>query len=158
MSQPLAQSADKKEIIKRLAHLGFTDESHRKLLDEAGEARDRLSWNERNLTNHSQADPKVRKPYKWDEISETAKHQGILELAHGSGQDTRRFYDEGRYITTAAEENWVARWYLWHAFRYRDNRDPRGKAMANEKARVQGNSPPQQGGAAYWDPVHNAYR
>ncbi|CAN9132475.1 unnamed protein product [Alternaria sp. RS040] len=24
----------------------------------------------------------------------------------------------GRYWTQVNEENWVARWYLWHSFRY----------------------------------------
>lgn len=54
----------------------------------------------------------------------------------------------GRYMTNVNEENWVARWYLWHSFRYRfvktifikeplltirdsDNRDNRTRGTAN---------------------------
>jgi hypothetical protein len=61
----------------------------------------------------------TRTPYKWDEISETAKHREILTLANTAGPDTRYYYDLGRYTTSVNEENWVARWYLWHSFRYR---------------------------------------
>lgn len=87
-------------------------------------------------------------PYKWDEISETAKHYEILTVVNNAGQQTRPYYVMGRYVTNVNEENWVARWYLWHSFRYRsvvpfrfrgnsltgssrDNRDNRTRGTAN---------------------------
>ena len=61
----------------------------------------------------------MRAPYKWDEISETAKHWEILTVVNNAGPHTRPYYNLGRYMTNVNEENWVARWYLWHSFRYR---------------------------------------
>jgi hypothetical protein len=58
-------------------------------------------------------------PYKWDELSETAKHREILTIVHNATTHTRPYYAMGRYQTSVNEENWVARWYLWHTFRYR---------------------------------------
>jgi hypothetical protein len=63
--------------------------------------------------------PSTRTPYKWDEISETAKHREILTLVNNAAPETRYYYALGRYNTNVNEENWVARWYLWHSFRYR---------------------------------------
>nr|GFD54315.1 hypothetical protein [Tanacetum cinerariifolium] len=82
-------------------------------------ARDRLSRDAQNLTDQSRTDPSVTAPYKWDEISETAKHAGILTVVNNAGPQTRPYYEKGRYMTNVNEENWVARWYLWHSFRYR---------------------------------------
>ena len=78
-----------------------------------------MSRDENNLTDQSRADPTVTAPYKWDEISETAKHAEILTLVAHAGLHTRPYYEMGRYMTNVNEENWVARWYLWHSFRYR---------------------------------------
>lgn len=86
---------------------------------EAQGARDRLSRDAQNLTDQSRTDSSVTAPYKWDEISETAKHAGILTLVNHAGPQTRPYYEMGRYMTNVNEENWVARWYLWHSFRYR---------------------------------------
>lgn len=63
-------------------------------------------------------DPSVRRPYKWDQISETAKHYWILMVVHHASAKTQPYYAMGRH-GTINEENWVARWYLWHSFRYR---------------------------------------
>lgn len=35
--------------------------------------------------------------------------------------ETQRFYQMGQYGTTVVD-NWVADWFLWHSFRFRDNR------------------------------------
>jgi hypothetical protein len=82
-------------------------------------ARNALSSNYYNLTEQSRADPSVAEPYRWDEISETAKHSQILTVVRDACAETRPYYDMGRYWTQVNEENWVARWYLWHSFRYR---------------------------------------
>lgn len=78
-----------------------------------------MSINPLNLTDQSKSNPSVEMPYKWDEISETAKHNQILTIVNNARPETRPYYQAGRYITNVNEENWVARWYLWHSFRYR---------------------------------------
>ncbi|KAL6158608.1 hypothetical protein ACJQWK_03832 [Exserohilum turcicum] len=113
---PLPQSADKSAICARL---GLTDQIHKLLLKEAELARDALSSNPYNLTEQSKADPSVAEPYRWDEISETAKHSYVLMVVRDACAETRPYYYMGYYRTAVAEENWVARWYLWHSFRYR---------------------------------------
>ncbi|CBY00389.1 predicted protein [Plenodomus lingam JN3] len=112
---PLAQSADKSVLMSRL---GLSDRTHRLLL-VTERARDVMSAQPHNLTEQSRANPNVVPPYKWDELSETAKHNQILLTVANASSQTRPYYLEGRYMTNVAEENWVARWYLWHAFRYR---------------------------------------
>jgi hypothetical protein len=82
-------------------------------------ARDELSKNPCNLTEQSRRDPSVLKPYRWDELSETAKHLYTLMIVHNACAETKPYYDMGRYSTQVNEENWVAKWYLWHSFRYR---------------------------------------
>ena len=78
-----------------------------------------MSKNPLNLTDQSRANPFVETPYKWDEISETAKHAQILTIVDAARPETGPYYQVGRYMTNVNEENWVARWYLWHSFRYR---------------------------------------
>jgi len=148
---PLAQSADKSVLMKRL---GLNDRTHRLLLDEAERARDVMSVHQHNLTDQSRADPAVVPPYKWDEISETAKHNQILLIVAGAQPQTRPYYQVGRYMTKVAEENWVARWYLWHAFRYRDNRVPKSRpAPANAGVQTS-----YTAGGGYYDPARGHYR
>ncbi|KAF1952519.1 hypothetical protein CC80DRAFT_377541, partial [Byssothecium circinans] len=61
-------------------------------------------------------------PYKWDELQETARHAEILNIVATAGRYTRPYYAMGRYVRGSEQENWVAQWFLWHCFRYRDNR------------------------------------
>ncbi|KAJ4991904.1 hypothetical protein SVAN01_02499 [Stagonosporopsis vannaccii] len=153
---PLAQSADKSILFARL---GLNEQVHKLLLGEAQSARDRLSRDERNLTDQSRADASVTAPYKWDEISETAKHFEILTVVNNAGPHTRPYYNMGRYMTNVNEENWVARWYLWHSFRYRDNRDNRARgttATGNQAYNATAAAYGTVGG--YYDPVYGRYR
>jgi hypothetical protein len=48
-----------------------------------------------------------------------AKHSEILMLVNKAPPRTKYYYEIGRYQTNVNEENWVARWFLWHSFRYR---------------------------------------
>ncbi|KAF2786814.1 hypothetical protein K505DRAFT_289042 [Melanomma pulvis-pyrius CBS 109.77] len=124
--RPLSQSIEKSAVFSRL---GLTDQIYTLMLDEAALGRDRLSSNPANLTPQSRVDTRVQQPYRWDQLSETAKHREILYIVNVASASTRPYFDRGRYNTHVNEENWVARWFLWHSFRYRDNRDH--KAQAN---------------------------
>lgn len=46
----------------------------------------------------------VRTAYKWDEISETAKHGKILEMAKNARSPTKPYYTMGYYKTQENEE------------------------------------------------------
>ncbi|KAK1917404.1 hypothetical protein P3342_000117 [Pyrenophora teres f. teres] len=145
---PISQSADKSTICTRL---GINDRVHKLLLKEAEAARDALSRNPYSLTEQSRTDPSVAEPYRWDEISETAKHSHVLMVVRSASDETRKCYELGRYQTQVNEENWVARWYLWHSFRYRDNR-PRDRVPNT------GSAPRGGGTQLYYDPARDYYR
>ncbi|KAG9187395.1 hypothetical protein G6011_05266 [Alternaria panax] len=145
---PLPQSADKSAICTRL---GLNDHTHKLLLNEAVAARNALSSNYYSLTEQSKNDSSVSEPYRWDEISETAKHAQVLALVRNASVETKPYYDAGRCWIHVNEENWVARWYLWHSFRYRDNR-PRERATANATSSNNG------GTNQYYDPARDYYR
>ncbi|KAF2706991.1 hypothetical protein K504DRAFT_384129 [Pleomassaria siparia CBS 279.74] len=172
----LPQSSDKRELFARL---GLTEEVHRRMLD-AAETRDRISSNVANATPYTHNDPnRVQPPYKWDQITETARHGAQLQMATNANDSTRPFYDQGRLSIQVSQgnwvqENWVARWYLWHSFRNRDNRNKtqrepeqhnhrRGRfsgAIATEqtqkmKLTYPGYQAPQR---THYDPVREHYR
>ena len=136
-------SASKANVLERLGLSGSYGESVYRLMlvrihatvherlslptikDEAGRGRDRVSSDFNNLTSHSQSSPMIQPPYKWDQLTETARHREILNIAARASDYTKPYFQKGSYRTSVAEENWVAQWFMWHCFRYRDNR-PRG--------------------------------
>ncbi|KAF2739773.1 hypothetical protein EJ04DRAFT_294376 [Polyplosphaeria fusca] len=120
----LPQSADRKTLF---AKLGLNDQVHRLMLEEAARSRDRLSIDPQNLTPHAKSNARVAQPYKWDQLSEMAKYSAQKDLAKYASEYTKPYYEQGWWTNGDNEENWVARWYLWHSFRYRDNRDNRGQ-------------------------------
>lgn len=61
-------------------------------------------------------------PYKWNELSETAKHREIIYFSWTGFHQTQPYYDKGHFQQGPDEDNAVMRWYLWHSFRSRDNR------------------------------------
>lgn len=50
-------------------------------------------------------------------------HREILKIYHRASAQTKAVYNEGHDTEVCEEENWVIRWLLWHAFRYRDQRN-----------------------------------
>ncbi|KAL5115867.1 hypothetical protein ACEQ8H_006269 [Pleosporales sp. CAS-2024a] len=134
---PLAQSADKQVLFARL---GLDERTHKLLLHEAQRARDSLSTNPHDLSEISKRSPHIRPPYKWDELTETARHRETLNLARNAQPETRPYYEKGSYRTNVADENWVARWYLWHSFRYKcayiDRSNARAEVVARDSNQV----------------------
>lgn len=59
------------------------------------------------------------------EIKETAMHREILQIYRRASEKTKVVYELARDIDGVEEENWIIRWLLWHAFRYRDQRNNR---------------------------------
>ncbi|KAF1977496.1 hypothetical protein BU23DRAFT_412614, partial [Bimuria novae-zelandiae CBS 107.79] len=64
----------------------------------------------------------VQPPYRWDDLQETARHKEVFTIVNTASVLTRPYYARGRWMS-AVEENWVAMWFLWHSFRFRDNRN-----------------------------------
>ncbi|KAK7178468.1 hypothetical protein PSPO01_15487 [Paraphaeosphaeria sporulosa] len=121
---PFAKSNTKTALVERLGLYGAEGEQIYALLhiqNEASIGRDRLSHDYNSLTNYSRQKG-VRAPYKWDDLQETARHKETMNIARTASAYTRPYYQMGQWMS-AVEENWVAEWFLWHSFRYRDNRN-----------------------------------
>lgn len=112
--------------------------------NEASYGRDRLSGDYNSLTKQSMKEG-ARAPYKWDDLSETARHREILNIVRMASVYTWPYYQVGRW-TTAEEENWVAEWFLWHSFRFRDNRNNQAAGQHSTGGHTTARSGPVQGG------------
>lgn len=51
-----------------------------------------------------------------------------MNIVRSASTYTAPYYQMGRW-RTAEEENWVAEWFLWHSFRFRDNRNNQAVAQ-----------------------------
>lgn len=143
---PLAKSRPKSDLMVRLNLTGEIGEEIYNLLyvrrfemcerfslpvrkqDEAVVGRKNLSEDYNALTEYSR-NKRVQQPYRWDDLQETYRHRERMSIVARAGPRTRLYYQEGQYGTTVVD-NWVADWFLWHSFRFRDNRTtidpPRG--------------------------------
>ncbi|KAF2173135.1 hypothetical protein M409DRAFT_62735 [Zasmidium cellare ATCC 36951] len=70
-------------------------------------------------------------------INETAMHREILRIYSNASERTKAVYELGHDTEGVGEENWVVRWLLWHAFRYRDQRNNR-KSRSGSQISVSG--------------------
>jgi len=154
------RSATKEEFLASI-NLNNVDHSHkqlyRRMLDEAGAGRERLSSDPNNLYSSNRSDPKIQPPYSADNMTETAMHREVMNIWTLASPETRRYYNFGGIQNAANTDNWVIRWCLWHAFRYRDNRNGKKSGPSQEPRDVYGQTlglGGQQGGV-YWDPIRN---
>jgi len=158
--RPPPRSAKKDEF---LAYLGLNDHEHshkmlyRKMLDEAGAGRDRLSQDPNNLYPMHRVDVNLRQPYSADMMTETAMHREVMNIWKLASNETKSYYNYGHTQSTANVDNWVIRWLVWHAFRYRDNRNNRASTTPEEPTNVYGQrvSAVSGQGGVYWDPIRN---
>lgn len=91
--------------------------------NEAMAGRDRLSRNYDALTAYSKMN-RVLMPYRWDDLQETYRHHERLNIVRLGCRDTQPYYQAGQWGSSVVQDNWVADWFLWHSFRFRDNRNP----------------------------------
>ncbi|KAL5400919.1 hypothetical protein PMIN03_011972 [Paraphaeosphaeria minitans] len=152
---PFAKSSPKTALIERVGLYSPNGDSiYRLLYNEAEQGRDRLSGDYNSLTKISMKEG-ARAPYKWDDLSETARHREILNIVRTASVYTRPYYQLGRWMTTE-EENWVAEWFLWHSFRFRDNRNSPAAGQHLTGGHPAASNGPGQGGASatpYWKTV-----
>ena len=55
-------------------------------------------------------------------------HRETLYIYQTARPETKACYALGHYVEGGTEENWIIKWFLWHVFRYRDNRN-RGRSV-----------------------------
>ncbi|KAF2841978.1 hypothetical protein M501DRAFT_372936 [Patellaria atrata CBS 101060] len=120
----LAPSAPKDKFY---AALGWPIDSnsegmYQALLREVDKGRQRLIADPNNLQN---SDPKLRPPYSWAHISESAKHKEVREIFRTASPIAAPYFQYGEFMDGQNQDNWVIRWLLWHTFRYKDSRNVR---------------------------------
>jgi hypothetical protein len=77
-----------------------------------------LTSNKHHLKNNCQRRP----PYDWSDIVENSKDEAMRRIA-GSGDEHTSYYWRLSGPETKECPNWIARWFLYHKFRYRDGRN-----------------------------------
>jgi hypothetical protein len=72
--------------------------------------------------HHLKKNCKSKPPYDWSDINEKSKDDAMSRIARGGDQYTNYYWNLAPF--GAAEcPNWIARWFLYHKFRYRDGRN-----------------------------------
>ena len=76
-------------------------------------------------------------PYDWSDITEQAKYDAAANLARSRDSRTAPYWELGNSSTS--DSNWIAIWFIYHKFRYRDgrnrSRDPK-KRDANKRQKT----------------------
>lgn len=75
---------------------------------------------------HLKENSKRKAPYDWSDIQERAKDDAMAMIAQRGDQYTAYYWDLG--VSRGNNPNWVAKWFLYHKFRYRDGRNRTQKA------------------------------
>jgi hypothetical protein len=70
---------------------------------------------------HLKENCKRRPPYDWSDIKENSKDEAMSRIAQSGNPHTQWYWDLA--VKTPDCPNWIARWFLYHKFRYRDGRN-----------------------------------
>jgi hypothetical protein len=70
---------------------------------------------------HLKKNCKRKPPYDWSDIVEKSKDEAMKEIASRGDADTACFWELAE--PTDKCPNWIAQWFLYHKFRYRDGRN-----------------------------------
>ena len=66
-------------------------------------------------------------------------HRETIHIYQTARPETKAYYDRAHYTEGGTEENWIIKWFLWHVFRYRDNRN-RGRSVPAPNPRDSNNA------------------
>jgi hypothetical protein len=70
---------------------------------------------------HLKENCKRKPPYDWSDIQEKSKDEAMMLIAQSGNNQTKYYWDLA--APTPDCPNWIARWFLYHKFRYRDGRN-----------------------------------
>ncbi|RDW65015.1 hypothetical protein BP6252_10666 [Coleophoma cylindrospora] len=111
---PLAMSQTKEDLLRRL---DISVATYALMAKEAGRAYKWVTSDTRHLKKHCKRDP----PYDWCDILEKSKDEAIERIANSGDSHTSYYWKLA--VSTEDCPNWIARWFLYHKFRYRDGRN-----------------------------------
>jgi hypothetical protein len=81
--------------------------------------------------SHLKSNCKRKPPYDWSDIRESSKDDAMREIAQGGDQYTGYYWRLA--LPTEDCPNWIARWFLYHKFRYRDGRNRTHQKTSEER-------------------------
>ncbi|RDW68266.1 hypothetical protein BP5796_08923 [Coleophoma crateriformis] len=107
-------SQTKEDLLRRL---DISVATYALMAKEAGRAYKWVTSDTRHLKKHCKRIP----PYDWCDILEKSKDEAIERIAKGGDSHTSYYWR----LAASTEDcpNWIARWFLYHKFRYRDGRN-----------------------------------
>jgi len=113
---PLAMSQTKDDLVR---YLDMSSATYTMMAKETEKVYKHLTSDRRHLKKNCKHKP----PYDWSDIMEKSKDEAMKAIAHGGTPHTNYFWDLGKPIRPDKDPNWVAKWFLYHKFRYRDGRN-----------------------------------
>ncbi|KAF4634626.1 hypothetical protein G7Y89_g3483 [Cudoniella acicularis] len=120
----LSMSQTKDDLLK---HLNLPAETYSLMAKEADHVYKWLTQEKRHLKKNCKRKP----PYDWSDINEKSKDEAMQRIAQSGDQYTAYYWNLA--APTDDCPNWIARWFLYHKFRYRDGRN-RNPAKSDEGA------------------------
>ncbi|CZS96188.1 hypothetical protein WAI453_009797 [Rhynchosporium graminicola] len=89
--------------------------------------------------SHLKENGKRKAPFDWSDIQERAKDDAMAIIARGGNQYTEYYWNLG--AGSGNNPNWVAKWFLYHKFRYRDGRNRSQKSGEKHHDKHSGSKP-----------------
>ncbi|KAL2070016.1 hypothetical protein VTL71DRAFT_14696 [Oculimacula yallundae] len=111
---PIAMSQTKDDLLR---HLNLPPATYALMAKETEVVYNWLIAHKSHLKENGKRKP----PFDWSDIQERAKDDAMTMIAQGGDQYTTYYWDLGS--TSGNTPNWVAKWFLYHKFRYRDGRN-----------------------------------
>ncbi|KAF7863990.1 hypothetical protein EAF04_006955 [Stromatinia cepivora] len=120
---PLAMSQTKDDLVK---HLNINAETYTLMAKETDTVYRWLISEKSHLKNNCKGKP----PYDWSDIVERSKDEAMRLIVQNGTDQTAYYWSLAR--PTSDCPNWIARWFLYHKFRYRDGRNRNIKADSRD--------------------------
>ncbi|KAI9648257.1 hypothetical protein NHQ30_002889 [Ciborinia camelliae] len=116
---PLAMSQTKDDLVK---HLNISAETYTMMAKETDTVYRWLISEKCHLKKNCKGKP----PYDWSDIVERSKDEAMKLIVENGTDQTAYYWSLAK--PTPDCPNWIARWFLYHKFRYRDGRNRNVKA------------------------------
>ncbi|KAK6613356.1 hypothetical protein H4I95_01700 [Botrytis cinerea] len=129
---PLAMSQTKDDLVK---HLNISAETYSLMAKETDTVYRWLISEKCHLKQNCKGQP----PYDWSDIVERSKDEAMKLIVQNGTDQTAYYWNLAR--PTVDCPNWIARWFLYHKFRYRDGRNRNIRADSRDNAPYNSTTP-----------------
>ncbi|TEY85217.1 hypothetical protein BOTCAL_0015g00040 [Botryotinia calthae] len=129
---PLAMSQTKDDLVK---HLNISAETYSLMAKETDTVYRWLISEKCHLKQNCKGQP----PYDWSDIVERSKDEAMKLIVQNGTDQTTYYWNLAK--PTLGCPNWIARWFLYHKFRYRDGRNRNIRADSRDTAPYDSTTP-----------------